>query len=264
MVLSKCREPAVAGMFYPSDPDTLRKQVQGFIDQARPSGLARPPKAIIAPHAGYIYSGPIAGSAYQRVRDVGRSIQRVLLLGPSHYVGFTGLALSHHAAFHTPLGDMPVDATAIRHIQSLPQVHCLEAAHEREHCLEVHLPFLQVVLEHCSIIPLVVGSATPEAVAEVLDLVWNETTLVVASSDLSHYLDYTSAGTMDRQTCSKIEQLDYAHLKPEEACGAHAVAGLLKAAMRRHLTATTLDLRNSGDTAGDKDRVVGYGAWSFN
>jgi AmmeMemoRadiSam system protein B len=264
MDFSKSRDPAVAGMFYPSDPDTLRQQVQGFIDQARPSGQASPPTAIIAPHAGYIYSGPIAGSAYQRVQHAGQFTQRVLLLGPSHYVAFTGLALSHHAVFHTPLGDVPVDANAIQHIQALPQVQFIEAAHEREHCLEVHLPFLQVALDQFSIIPLVVGSATPEEVAEVLDLLWDEHTLVVVSSDLSHYLDYTTACTVDARTCDKIEQLDYSHLKPEEACGAHAVAGLLKAAMRRHLTATTLDLRNSGDTEGDKDRVVGYGAWSFN
>ena len=251
-------------MFYPSDSDTLREQVQSFIERARPSGQPLQPQAIIAPHAGYIYSGAIAGSVYQRLLHSGQSIQRVVLLGPSHYVSFSGLALSHYAAFHTPLGDVPIDASAILRIQPLPQVQFIEAAHEREHCLEVHLPFLQVALDHFSIIPLVVGSASPEEVAEVLDLLWDEHTLVVVSSDLSHYLDYTTACTVDARTCDKIEHLDYAHLKPEEACGACAVAGLLKEATKRHLTATTLDLRNSGDTEGDKDRVVGYGAWSFN
>jgi AmmeMemoRadiSam system protein B len=264
MELSNFREPAVAGMFYPSDSDTLREQVQGFIEKARPSGQPLLPKAIIAPHAGYIYSGAIAGSAYQHLLHSGQSIRRVVLLGPSHYASFSGLALSHYQAFRTPLGDVPVDTSAVQRIQSLPQVQFLEAAHEREHCLEVHLPFLQIALDNFSIIPLVVGSATPEAVAEVLDLLWDENTLVVVSSDLSHYLDYTTACSVDARTCGKIEHLDYAHLEPEEACGARAVAGLLKEATQRHLSATTLDLRNSGDTAGDKDRVVGYGAWSFN
>ena len=263
MTCSKSREPAVAGTFYPSGPQTLRTQVRGFIESARPRRPALRPKALIAPHAGYLYSGAIAGSAYLSLLDFARSIERVVLLGPSHHVAFSGLALSHYTTFRTPLGDVPVDTAATNRIQSLPQVQFLEAAHAREHCLEVHLPFLQIALTDFSIVPIVVGSAVAEAVAEILELLWDENTLIVVSSDLSHYLNYTSACTVDARTCSKIEQLDYAHIYPEEACGAHAIAGLLKEAGKRHLSATTLDLRNSGDTAGSKDRVVGYGAWSF-
>lgn len=262
MELSKSREPAVAGSFYPSHSGLLKQQVEGFIESAPPSQQAVMPAAIIAPHAGYLYSGAIAGSAYRSLLQQDQSTRRVILLGPSHYVSFAGLALSHYAAFHTPLGDVPVDVSSIHRLQSLPQVQFLEAAHEQEHCLETQLPWLQCKLDSFWIIPLVVGLATPEAVAEVLDLVWDTKTLVV-SSDLSHYLNDTDARIADAGTCCKIEHLDYAHLAPEEACGARAIAGLLKEAIKRRLSVHTLDLRNSGDTAGGKERVVGYGAWSF-
>lgn len=263
MTCSKTREPAVAGLFYPSQAETLRAEVRGLIDSAKPRRQPAQPQAIIAPHAGYLYSGAIAGSAYQSLLHAPRSIQRVVLLGPSHHVAFAGLALSHYSRFRTPLGDVPIDTAAIHQIESLPQVQFLEAAHAREHSLEVQLPFLQVTLAAFSIVPLVVGTAAPEAVAEVLALIWNAETLIVVSSDLSHYLAYRAACMVDADTCRKIEQLDYAHLQREEACGAQAIAGLLHEASNRGLCATTLDLRNSGDTAGSKDRVVGYGAWSF-
>ncbi len=257
------RPEAVAGMFYPDAPEALRERVREYLAQA-PAGESVPaPRALIAPHAGYIYSGPVAGSAYKALLRSTTQIRRVVLLGPSHYVPFTGLALSHYSAFHTPLGDVPIDDEAIEKIRSLPQVQFLESAHEREHCLEVNLPFLQTALNEFTLVPLVVGNASPGAVAEVLDLLWDEQTLVVVSSDLSHYLDDPAARALDARTCQKIEQFDYTHLQPKEACGAHAIAGLLKAAAERHMSVTTLDLRNSGDTAGSKDHVVGYGAWSF-
>lgn len=263
MKLGTFREPAVAGSFYPCHSGPLKQQVEGFIESARPSQPARMPRAIIAPHAGYIYSGAIAGSAYRSLLQGDSSTQRVVLLGPSHYCSFAGLALSHHAVFRTPLGDVPVDTASIDRLQALPQVQFLEAAHALEHCLETQLPFLQCTLGDVSIIPVVVGSASPETVAEVLGQVWDAHTLVVVSSDLSHDLKDADARIRDEQTCRKIERLDHVHLAPEEACGARAIAGLLKQAMRCQLSVNTLDLRNSGDTAGGKDRVVGYGAWRF-
>ena len=263
MRYSACRQAAVAGRFYPSHPDRLRQQVQELIERASPRCHPAPPEAIIVPHAGYRYSGAVAASAYQCLQPAAHRIKRVVLLGPSHYLAFAGLALSHYQQFASPLGALAVDRAACERIQSLPQVKVLEAAHAREHCLEVQLPFLQIALPEVVIVPLVVGSAAPEAVAEILALLWNQATLVLVSSDLSHYLSYAAARVVDARTCRKIEQLDYTQLQPEEACGAQAIAGLLQAAGKRGLRASTLDLRNSGDTAGSKDSVVGYGAWSF-
>jgi AmmeMemoRadiSam system protein B len=263
MTSTTAREPAVAGIFYPSHPARLRMQVEDFIENAQPPRPPSRPRAIIAPHAGYSYSGAIAGSAYQCLRPSAQSIERVVLIGPSHHVAFSGLALSHFSRFRTPLGEVFVDRAACERIQSLPQVHSLDAAHESEHCLEVQLPFLQIALPHFTIVPLVVGSTSADDVSEALELLWDQNTLIVVSSDLSHYREYTSACSMDARTSSKIEHLDYAHLHAEDACGALAIAGLLKQASQRHLSATTLDLRNSGDTAGNRHRVVGYGAWCF-
>jgi len=254
------RRPAVAGTFYPSDPGELRAMVQGFLEAAN-SGEA-PPKAIIAPHAGYIYSGPIAGSAYARLR-LGRSrIRRVVLLGPSHRVAFHGLALSSADGFATPLGVVPVDRCG--EIVELPFVHTFDPAHAQEHSLEVQLPFLQEILESFSLVPIVVGEAEPGEVAAALDRLWGgEETAVVVSSDLSHYQSYPTAKRLDQAASAAIEALHPEDLGPESACGCLPVRGLLEAARARGLKVEILDVRNSGDTAGDKDRVVGYGAYAF-
>ncbi|MCA9933324.1 MAG: AmmeMemoRadiSam system protein B, partial [Anaerolineales bacterium] len=221
------------------------------------------PKAIIAPHAGYIYSGLIAGAAYAQVAALRGQITRVLLLGPAHTLYLQGLAASSAAYFATPLGDVAVDQEAIAQILPLPQVRVLDAAHGREHGLEVHLPFLQLTLgSDFKLVPLVVGDADAAEVAEALEPLWGgPETLIVISSDLSHFLDYGAAKVKDAATAVAIQQLNPAALGENSACGRVPIGGLLHAARQRGLRTHLLDLRNSGDTAGPKDRVVGYGAW---
>jgi AmmeMemoRadiSam system protein B len=256
------RRPAVAGMFYPGDPVSLRAQVQNFLTQNSARGPI--PKAIIAPHAGYIYSGPVAASAYNCLRPARGIVRRVVLMGPSHRVGFRGIAVSGMDAFTTPLGQIAIDREALQQILKLPGVDYLEQAHEQEHSLEVHLPFLQEVLGDFLLIPLVVGDASPEQVGQVLNTLWDgPETLIVISSDLSHYHDYQSAKRRDMATSQAIEAMRYEDIGYEDACGRNPVNGLLWVARRRGLHGNTIDLRNSGDTAGPRDRVVGYGAYVF-
>src|SRR5262245_10675371 len=190
--MTPVRRPAVAGSFYPSESIALRDLVDDLLRNAATDAPA--PKAVIAPHAGYVYSGPIAASAYARIANGRDTIRRVVVLGPSHYVGFHGLASCSHETFSTPLGDVPVDAEAQRAIADLSQVKALDRAHAREHSLEVQLPFLQRCLGPVGIVPLAVGEAAPDEVAGVLDRLWGgPETLIVVSSDLSHYLDYDAA-----------------------------------------------------------------------
>lgn len=258
------RPAAVAGMFYPANAEQLRQDIDDYLGQTRPTNAA-PPKAIIVPHAGYIYSGPIAASAYVNLRPLHRQIKKVVLLGPAHRVPFRGLAASSAEFFLTPLGKIKIDRAAIAAITHLPQVITLDKAHEQEHSLEVQLPFLQVVLDDFQLIPLIVGDANKKEVAEVLNLLWGGAeTLIVISSDLSHYNSYTTAQHMDRATSVAIEKLQPENIHYDMACGRNPVNGLLEIARQKHLHAKTLDLRNSGDTAGDKNRVVGYGAYVFN
>lgn len=260
--MTSVRNPAVAGLFYPGDPRELRAMVVGFLDAVHATGTV--PKAIIVPHAGYIYSGPIAASAYARIQPARGRITRVVLLGPAHRVGFHGLALSSADCFQTPLGRITVDQEAVKKISGLPQVHVMDAAHMQEHSLEVHLPFLQETLGEFSLVPLVVGDAEPGEVAEVLETLWGgPETLIVISSDLSHYHDYKTAQRLDRATSQAIEQLRLEDIQYDHACGRNPVNGLLQVARQRGLKAKTIDLRNSGDTAGSHDRVVGYGAYVF-
>lgn len=255
--------PAVAGIFYPADADELRRQVQCFLAEGRP-GRVPAPKALIAPHAGYIYSGPTAGQAYAQLQQIAHRIRRVVLLAPSHRAAFSGLACSQADSFRTPLGDLDVDQAALKTISNLPQVQVLEAAFEGEHSLEVHLPFLQLALGDFHIVPLIVGDAKAAEVAEVLEQLWGgEETLIVISSDLSHYLEYDGARLMDAETSRAIEGLNPQAISYHHACGRTPVCGLLLAAKHHHLTATTLDMRNSGDTAGPRNQVVGYGAYAF-
>jgi len=257
------RSPAVAGQFYPGDSKQLSSMVQRYLDEAGPPA-GPPPKALIAPHAGYVYSGPIAASAYNLLRPVRGKIERVVLLGPCHRVPVRGMALSGADAFETPLGNVSVDKAVCEQALTFSQVEVFDATHEMEHSLEVHLPFLQTVLGDFHVVPIVVGEAPPESIAEVLEALWGgPETLIVISSDLSHYLDYDSARKIDGQTCQAIEALDPSKIAREGACGRFPVGGLLAVARKRGLTVTTLDLRNSGDTAGPRDRVIGYGSWAF-
>lgn len=256
------RHPAVAGMFYPAEARSLRAEVDAYLAAAAaPAG--RPPKALIAPHAGYVYSGPVAAHAYRCLQPVADRITRVVALAPAHRLPFYGLAIPGADEFLTPLGRIPVDRAALRSVADLPQVQDLDAAFDGEHALEVHLPFLQEVLPRFSLVPFIVGEATAEQVAEVLDRLWGgDETLIVVSSDLSHYLDYAAAQARDARTTRLIEALDPS-VGYHDACGRNPVNGLLLAARRHGLNAQTVDLRNSGDTAGPRDRVVGYGAYVF-
>ncbi len=257
------RPPAVAGRFYPSEADVLRREVEDHLESAVAIEAEAPVKAVIAPHAGYVYSGPIAGSAFRQIVPRAWQIERVVLVGPAHRVALRGLALAGADGFETPLGEVPVDGEAEAEVAALPQVSVHPAAHAAEHSLEVELPFLQVMLERFALLALVVGEAAPGEVAEVFERVWGgEETLVVVSSDLSHYLPYDDARHRDAATADKIVVLEPS-LSPYDACGARAVNGLLTAGARRGLTAQTVDLRNSGDTAGGRDEVVGYGAFCF-
>jgi len=258
------RPAAVAGTFYPGDRDVLATTVDALLDAA-PAWRGATPKALVVPHAGYVYSGPIAATGYATLRAARGQASRVVLLGPAHNVAVRGLAAPSVDAFSTPLGDLPIDVEARSAALELPGVLVDDAAHAREHSLEVHLPFLQRVLgEQVLIVPFVVGQANPETVASVLDLLWGgDETVVVVSSDLSHYLDHTSATARDRHTADAIVTGTVDALRADDACGAYPVRGLLVAATRHGLHTTVLDVRNSGDTAGPRDRVVGYGAFAL-
>lgn len=260
------RRPAVAGSFYPNDPGELAQTVDTFLADAKPppSPLRRPPYALIVPHAGYVYSGIVAGAAYRILRQYRRQFHRVLLLGPAHRVAFKGMAASSATTFRTPLGDIPVDTEAISALRSLSDVSIRDDAHEHEHSLEVQLPFLQRTLGAFQLIPLVVGSVAPSRIAEIISVATSTPgTLVVISSDLSHYLDYLSAERLDSRTVDAILQLDEAGIADAGACGRLPIKGLLGVARETGLKGTLLDRRNSGDTAGSKDRVVGYAAMGF-
>lgn len=222
------------------------------------------PKALIVPHAGYMYSGPVAATAFVRVEASRERVSRVVLIGPSHHVRFAGLAVPSSTAFETPLGSVAIDETARRKLLHLPFVGVLDDAHRWEHSLEVQLPFLQEVLGAFVVLPIAIGHASPAQVEEALGAVWGgEETLIVVSSDLSHYFDYDTARRMDTATASAIESLEPDRIGTDDACGRIGMQGLLNAARRHGLVARTLDLRSSGDTAGGRDEVVGYGAWEL-
>ena len=261
--MNNIRLPVVAGSFYPEQPEILKAMISEYLQQEAPA--LKVPQAIIVPHAGYIYSGEIAASAYARLQPRQSSIKHVVLLGPSHKVGFTGLALSHADAFRTPLGDIPLDAEAIASIIHFPFVEYREQAHLLEHSLEVQLPFLQMTLDSFKLLPIVAGDCPAELIEELLELFYGQDdTLIVISSDLSHFHDYQTAQRLDKQTSRLIEQLEYQLLDYDSACGRVPVSGLMVLAKKKSLQIETIDLRNSGDTAGNKSRVVGYGAYVIN
>ena len=296
--MSANRPPAVAGSFYPADPRRLALDLRHFLDEVKPARLPLPNplvkllanrlspqagkslvipegeganeslrevhvKALIVPHAGYRYSGAIAASAYATLRPLAARIRRVVLLGPTHRVAVRGLALPAATTFSTPLGEIKLDTDAMHELARLPQVVVSDAVHAQEHSLEVQLPFLQTVLQDFKLVPLAVGDASAEEVAAVLEAVWGGAeTLIVISSDLSHYLPAEVSQLVDRKTADEILKL-----RPlgshQQACGATPLNGLLLAARAHHLQPHLLDLRNSGDTAGPHDSVVGYAAFAF-
>lgn len=260
---TRVRPAAVAGRFYPGDATTLAAVVDDALAHA-PAPTGPPPKALVVPHAGYPYSGPVAATGYRTLVAARDTVRRVVLVGPAHFVGIRGVAVSSADAFVTPLGEIPVDTAARDALLRLPGVVVDDHAHAPEHSLEVHLPFLQRALAELTLVPLVVGAADPRTVAAVLDAVWGgPETLIVVSSDLSHYLDHDTATRRDRTTAAAIVAGQGDALDGHDACGAVPLRGLLLAAREHGLHATLLDLRTSGDTAGDRARVVGYGAFAF-
>ncbi len=269
--MTKVRKPAVAGSFYPADPTELAELIASQLDAARATSgtdagtVSRlgAPAAVIAPHAGYIYSGTTAALAYQLVREFADQYRRVVLLGPAHRVAIRGLATAAASSFATPLGDIPVEDLRDHEVSALPQVAENPEAHALEHALEVHLPFLQTVLADFILVPMVVGSASPQEVSAVIDALCTDVqTLLVVSSDLSHYLPHEQAKAVDTATVEQIVRLE-GPLSHEQACGATPVNGLLLNARRRGQTARLLGMCTSGDTAGDRDRVVGYASVAF-
>ena len=261
------RPPAVAGSFYPGDAAELANSVQSLIREAMAQGHRGGPtlpKAIIAPHAGYVYSGPIAASVYARFSASRNAVNRIILLGPAHRVAVRGLAVPSHSEFATPLGVVPLDRGMIDTIKALPQVHEFDATHAAEHSLEVHLPFLQHIFESFALVPIVFGDAEPQEVADVLRALWGgPETLIVVSSDLSHYHDYDTAKSMDSTTSNAITNLQADSISDQGACGRMPIRGLLHLAKEFGLRASAIDVRNSGDTAGPRDAVVGYGGYVF-
>ena len=263
--MNAVRPAAVAGYFYPAEPLLLQQQVAGYLRAAHADADAAvaAPKLLCVPHAGYAYSGPVAAHAYAPLHRWRRRYSRVVLLGPAHRVALRGLAAPQVQAFDTPLGRVPIDQDAIAGLDGMPQVKRDDEPHAAEHALEVQLPFLQAVLGDFSLVPLVVGDATPAEVAQAVEHLWGgDETLIVVSSDLSHYQPYAVARTRDHATLDRIAAFD-ATLDPHDACGALVLNGVLPVARAHGLTAHLLDWCNSGDTAGDRQRVVGYGAIAF-
>lgn len=260
------RPAAVAGRFYPGSEHALRREIDAYLEAAPAASqaiAALAPKMVLVPHAGYVYSGPVAARAYACLGALRDRVRRVVLIGPAHRVAVRGVALPLADAFETPLGRVSVDAPALATLDGLPQVTVSDLAHAAEHSLEVQLPFLQRVLGDFGIVPITVGRAKPEDVAAVLERVWGgDETLIVVSSDLSHDLPYHEARRRDKATIDRVLELD-ATLDHDEACGATPLAGALLAARRHRLVPRLLDLRNSGDTAGNRQRVVGYAAVAF-
>lgn len=258
------RPPAVAGSFYPAQPAELGRELDKLMSRVTGGPEGPTPKVLVVPHAGYVYSGPVAASAYAHLWPVTQHIRRVVLLGPAHRVFVRGLALPDAEALATPLGEIPVDKETQSLIAHLPQVGVSGQAHGPEHSLEVQLPFLQHILGDFSLVPFVVGDASAAEVAEVIETLWGGSeTLILISSDLSHYLPYSLAQQVDQETAAQILALSSDPLQHEQACGATPINGLLEVARKRGLSPALLDLRNSGDTAGGRDRVVGYSAFAF-
>ena len=262
--MENIRPPAVAGMFYPANPSVLRDMIGQDLAKATAPAVASVPKVLIVPHAGYIYSGSIAASAFMLLEPYRQIIKRVVIIGPSHRVGFNGVAISSADEFDTPLGLIPIDKKAQAKLSDIAGVHILDEAHEAEHSLEVQLPFLQTILDKFTIVPIVAGDTDPQLIAKIIETLWGgPETLIVISSDLSHFHQYQTARQLDQITTQAILDLDVSVIDSQHACGCVGIRGLLTFAQRHPLEASVLDVRNSGDTAGSKDSVVGYGAYLF-
>lgn len=261
---NKIRPPAVAGIFYPASGTELKTNVQSFLASVPERANTVNPKVLIVPHAGYIYSGPVAASAYKLILQRNELVKRVVILGPSHRVFLQGAALPSASIFATPLGEISVDKYAAKELLKLPFVCISEEAHAMEHALEVQLPFLQICIGNdFEILPLVVGECTAQEASLLLEKIWGDTsTLIIISSDLSHYENQKSARVHDAHTCSIIENKNAAALGQDDACGFFPLRGLLDLARIKNMKIETLDLRNSGDTSGPRNQVVGYGAWA--
>ena len=260
---SRLRPPAVAGTFYPLDAAELRRTVTGFIEGCHRAKTVRRPKALIVPHAGYAYSGAVAGCAYRRLRDSGARVRHVVLIGPTHRVPLRGLAIPSLDGFDTPLGPVPIDGAGRQRLRELGLAGIADAPHAAEHSLEVQVPFLQAVLGDFDLLPIAAGLAPTELVARALDAVWGgDDTLIVVSSDLSHYHTSDEARKLDATTTQSILERR-SDLSDEQACGARGINGLMQVARHRGLSVELVDQRNSGDTAGDRARVVGYGSYAL-
>lgn len=256
------RGPAVSDMFYPGDPKKLGDMVRQLLENTEFNDEL--PRAIISPHAGFIYSGPVAASAYAPFYHTGKQVRRILLLGPSHRVAFDGLALSGRSAYRTPLGDVPIDTEAVESLYRGDGITILDRAHEFEHSLEVQLPFLQVLFQDFKILPMVVGKARPSDVTKFMEpFLLDEDSLIVISSDLSHYNNYETARSRDRETANAIVNLDQNGIKQDDACGRTPIRAMIQLALEHEMSCKIVDLRSSGDTAGSTDQVVGYGAFHF-
>jgi hypothetical protein len=261
--MTNIRKPNVAGQFYPEQTKALVEMINKFLSEAKHVVLPEQPKAIIVPHAGYIYSGTVAATIYAALSQYKDIINNVILLGPTHRMTFKGVAATMVDCFETPLGSIPV-VHNWRNTLTSSVVNVNETAYEMEHSIEIQLPFLQVVLDKFELLPFVVGDEDFIAVADIIDSLWGkEDTLVVVSSDLSHYKDYNTAQELDALTSQAIVNLTPLEIKHEQACGLIPIQGLLQAAKNRKMKVRALDVRNSGDTAGSKDSVVGYGAFCF-
>jgi len=264
----KTRPAAVAGLFYPEEANKLEHQVQSLLHQAQKKPLAsnknKKAIALIVPHAGYIYSGLTAAYAYQEIIPNADLIKRVILLGPSHRVAFDGMAVPDAELFSTPLGNIPLDNSEIQSLINDYQLLLSNQAHEQEHSLEVQLPFLQNILINFQLVPIVVGQSNSSEISSVLSRYLNNPeNLILISTDLSHFSEYSIAQQHDQITSEKIMHFKYNELDYGDACGRLPLSGMLRLAKEKGLSIQQLDIRNSGDTAGDKQRVVGYGAWSI-
>lgn len=257
---SRSRPPAVAGTFYPDNPNTLRNDVLQYISDAKAIHGPRP-KFLIVPHAGYIYSGSTAAYAYRHIKPYGEGITRVVLMGPAHRVPLRGLAIPSMSQFSSPLGDINLDEQNLEKLEALDFVSVNDTAHALEHSLEVQLPFLQSVLNEFTLTPIIVGKCSPKELAMLINILWggNET-LFICSTDLSHYHAYSDAKKIDAITCDKIKNIQN-NISGEQACGCYPLNGVLQVAQERHLEVKQLYYCNSGDTAGAQDAVVGYGAF---
>jgi len=261
------RPPAVAGQFYPADPQELRELVNGYLGAVQAPASSHSVetgsiKGLIVPHAGYVYSGGTAAQVYQRLRSQRDTVRRIVMVGPAHRVPFAGIGISGATGFQTPLGMVPVDEAARQMLLSSQQVTIQDAAHAPEHSLEVQLPFLQSVLDDFAIVPLIYSRADYRHLAAVLESLWGgPETLLLISSDLSHYLNESSCRHLDSQTANIIEQLDIDALDRDTACGQKGIQALMELAQRHHCRIRRLALETSAKAFGDTSRVVGYGAF---